>query len=93
MVYDYDCNLCGEPLNEVNVVVSKALVADLPSSSKIGCINVVKADPFRVYDDEELNTIFPEGKLKGSVEISFDMIYFIKPLKLRLRVVFPLGFM
>ena len=47
--YDYDCSSCGEPLNEVNVVISKAIVLDLPSGSKIECINVVKGDPFRSY--------------------------------------------
>ena len=44
--YDYDCNL-----DKVNIVISRMLITDLPSATKIGCINVVNDKPFRFCDD------------------------------------------
>ena len=89
--YDHDCSSCGNPLNEVNVVISKAIVLDLPSTSKIGCINVVKGDPFRSYEDEEVGTIWPKEKLKGRVEVTFDIIHRNKATKLETTCCFPFG--
>ena len=40
--YDFDC-----PIDEVSVIINSTLVSGLPSGTKIGCINVVKDEPFR----------------------------------------------
>ena len=44
--YDYDC-----PLDEVSIIISSTLVSELPSGTKIGCINVVKDKPFKFVND------------------------------------------
>ena len=40
--YDYDCSI-----DEVSIIISSTLVSELPSGTKIGCINVVKDKPFK----------------------------------------------
>ena len=68
--YEFECNH-----SEVNIMVTKKLITDLPGSSKIGSINVVGSEPFSYYDDE-FNEVFVE-----SVEVSFDIIHINKKVK------------
>ena len=81
-------------LDEVNVIITKTLIGDLPSSSKIGCINVVKGGP-RTDDDSdddgEVNTAYPKGKLEDPVEVSFDITRLHKDTKLETSVCIYLG--
>ena len=99
--YDYDCNL-----DEVNVMITKVLVDGLPSSSKIGCINVVRSKPFRIYGEgsdeeseeesegesnEEYYEIFPKGRLEEAVEVSFDIVHINENVRLKITKLIPLG--
>ena len=70
--YEFECNR-----SEVNIMVSKKLVTDLPGSSKIGCINVVGNEPF-IESDYDLDKGEFNETTYESVEVSFDIIHMHK---------------
>ena len=62
---------------EVNIIVSKKL---LVGDSKSKCINVVKGEPFGIYDEKS------SGVPKDSVEVTFDLIQMNKDVEIKTRV-------
>ena len=75
--YEFEFNC-----EEVNVIVAKTL---LVGNFKSKCINVVKGEPFEIYDEES------DGQYKDSVEVTFDLIPKDKDVKVKAMAGDPFG--